>query len=253
MGWRANPALPPLYGAHASALVLLAPLVATLLGLFGYTLMAMEDIVASQEIGARTDGLTGLMNRGALDKAALGLVNAWLRNRQPLACLVIDVDYFKQVNDRSGHRAGDAVLKSIAEALDNSRRASDVAGRYGGEEFCVLCPHTDETQATALANRILRKVRGIPLPGQPGEFASVSIGIAELQGERAPAEVLWQQLFGAADGALYIAKRCGRDRYAVASSLAPALTASASATLTSALAAALPTPGGEDRIGSQAT
>ena len=207
------------HDATYNAVVVLAPLVATLLGLFGFTVMALEQVIANKERGARIDGLTGLLNRTALDNAASRLIVSALRNRQAVACLVIDVDHFKQVNDRSGHRAGDAVLQAIAEALDNSRRASDVAGRYGGEEFCVLCPHTDEHQATALARRILRKVRAIPLPGPAGKFASVSIGVAQLRDDGSDSVGLWQQLFGNADRALYEAKRRGRDRYVLASML----------------------------------
>ncbi len=212
----------PFYASNASAVLTLAPLAATLLGLFGFTLMATEQVIAANESGARFDALTRLLNRGALDKAATSLVAAWERHGQPLSCLVIDVDHFKQVNDRNGHHAGDTVLKLIAEAIDNSRRASDVAGRYGGEEFCILCPHTDEGQATALANRILKKVRAIPLPGAPAAFASVSIGVAELRGGVAGPEGLWRSLFAAADRALYAAKEFGRDRYALASWMAPA-------------------------------
>ncbi|WER49231.1 GGDEF domain-containing protein [Cupriavidus sp. WKF15] len=194
----------------------LALLIAVLLGLFGFTVMAMEQIIANNESGARLDALTGLLNRGALDHSALGLVARWQRDGQPLSCLVIDIDHFKQVNDTFGHHAGDAVLREVAHALDNSRRASDVAGRYGGEEFCILCPHTDEHQATALANRILRKVRAIPLPGREC-FASVSIGVAQLRGETGSKELLWRTLFADADRALYLAKQQGRDRYVVAS------------------------------------
>ncbi len=194
----------------------LAPLIAGLLGLFGFTVMAMEQIIANNESGARVDALTGLLNRGALDLSALGLVARWQRDGQPLSCLVIDIDHFKQVNDTFGHHAGDAVLREVAQALDNSRRASDVAGRYGGEEFCILCPHTDEQQATALANRILRKVRAIPLPG-PERFASVSIGVAQLRGATGSKELLWRTLFADADRALYQAKQQGRDRYVVGS------------------------------------
>lgn len=211
----------PFYAGSANTVLVLTPLVATLLALFGYTVMALERVIANKERGARIDGLTGLLNRSALDTAATGLIAGALRYRQAVSCLVIDVDHFKQVNDHSGHRAGDAVLQAIAQALDNSRRASDVAGRYGGEEFCVLCPHTDESQATALARRILRKVRAIPLPGPAGAFASVSIGVAQLRDDgAASAEELWQQLFGNADRALYVAKRRGRDRYVLASTLA---------------------------------
>lgn len=224
-----------------NAVVVLAPLVATLLGLFGFTVMALEQVIANKERGARIDGLTGLLNRAALDNAASRLIVSALRNRQAVACLVIDVDHFKQVNDRSGHRAGDAVLQAIAEALDNSRRASDVAGRYGGEEFCVLCPHTDEHQATALARRILRKVRAIPLPGPAGKFASVSIGVAQLRDDGSDSVGLWQQLFGNADRALYEAKRRGRDRYVLASTLEreEAIAAAAEARRASALDSAM--------------
>lgn len=232
------------HDATYNAVVVLAPLVATLLGLFGFTVMALEQVIANKERGARIDGLTGLLNRAALDNAASRLIVSALRNRQAVACLVIDVDHFKQVNDRSGHRAGDAVLQSIAEALDNSRRASDVAGRYGGEEFCVLCPHTDEHQATALARRILRKVRAVPLPGPAGKFASVSIGVAQLRDDGSDSVGLWQQLFGNADRALYEAKRRGRDRYVVASTLereeAMAAAASASAVASRPAAEAAP-------------
>jgi diguanylate cyclase (GGDEF)-like protein len=196
----------------------LAPLVAVLLGLFGFCLMSMEQIIARNENGARIDALTGLLNRGALDMTAIGMVARWQRDGEALSCLVIDVDHFKQVNDTHGHHAGDNVLREIAMALDNSRRASDIAARYGGEEFCILCPHTDEHQATALANRILRKVRAIELPGAKGH-ASVSIGVAELRGGPSSREGLWRSLFADADRALYQAKQRGRDRFVLASSM----------------------------------
>ncbi|AJG24011.1 sensor domain-containing diguanylate cyclase [Cupriavidus basilensis] len=220
-GLAGNVASGPFYASSANGILLVAPLVGTLLALFGFTVMAMEQVIATNENGARLDALTRLLNRGALDKAAISLVAAWERHGQPLSCLVIDIDHFKQVNDRHGHHAGDTVLKLIAEAIDNSRRASDVAGRYGGEEFCILCPHTDEGQATALASRILKKVRGIALPGESAAFASVSIGVAELRGGAAGVEGLWRALFAAADRALYAAKEFGRDRYALASWMAP--------------------------------
>ncbi|QRQ85647.1 GGDEF domain-containing protein [Cupriavidus oxalaticus] len=218
------------FAGPAGSAWMLAPLIATLLGLFGFTVMAMEQIVAHNESGARVDALTGLLNRGALEMSALQLVARWQRDGLPLSCLVIDIDYFKQVNDTFGHHAGDAVLREVAHALDNSRRASDVAGRYGGEEFCILCPHTDEQQATALANRILRKVRAIALPGAQG-FASVSIGVAQLRGGQGSKEGLWRALFADADRALYHAKEHGRDRYVLASSMAAPVPGHATAML----------------------
>lgn len=215
-------AITPFFLQTSASVWPLAPLVAVLLGLFGFSLMAMEQIIARNESGARLDALTGLLNRGALDVTAMGMVARWQRGGEPLSCLVIDVDHFKAVNDRHGHHAGDHVLREIATALDNSRRASDIAGRYGGEEFCILCPHTDEHQATALANRILRKVRLIELPAGEGAgcgHASVSIGVAQLRGGPAGREGLWRTLFAEADRALYAAKQRGRDQFVVGSSM----------------------------------
>ncbi|MCA3231399.1 MAG: GGDEF domain-containing protein [Cupriavidus sp.] len=217
-------AITPFFLQTSASIWPLAPMVAVLLGLFGFSLMAMEQIIARNESGARLDALTGLLNRGALDMTAMGLVARWQRDGDPLSCLVIDVDHFKRVNDRHGHHAGDQVLRDIAAALDNSRRASDIAARYGGEEFCILCPHTDEHQATALANRILRKVRAIALPDGDGPgcgHASVSIGVAQLHGGPSSREGLWGSLFAEADRALYMAKTRGRDQFVLGSSMRP--------------------------------
>lgn len=217
-------AITPFFLQTSASIWPLAPLVAVLLGLFGFSLMAMEQIIAHNESGARLDALTGLLNRGALDLTAAALVARWQRDGNPLSCLVIDVDHFKQVNDRHGHHAGDQVLRDIATALDNSRRASDIAARYGGEEFCILCPHTDEHQATALANRILRKVRAIALPDGDGPgcgHASVSIGIAQIHGGASTRDGLWRHLFAEADRALYTAKKRGRDQFVLGSSMQP--------------------------------
>ncbi|CAG2134277.1 GGDEF domain-containing protein [Cupriavidus plantarum] len=200
-------------------LPMIAAMMAVLLGLFGFCMMATEQIIARNENGARVDALTGLLNRGALDLSAAHLIARWQRDGEALSCLVIDVDHFKQVNDTFGHDAGDGILREIAAALDHSRRASDIAARYGGEEFCILCPHTDEQQATALANRILRKVRAIPLPGRD-RHASVSIGVAQLRGAAGTRDVIWRGLFAEADRALYIAKERGRDQFVIASRVA---------------------------------
>lgn len=210
-------AVTPFFLQTTASIWPLAPLVAVLLGLFGFCLMAMEQIIARNESGARVDALTGLLNRGALDMTAVGMVARWQRDADPLSCLVIDVDHFKAVNDRHGHHAGDTVLREIAAALDNSRRASDIAARYGGEEFCILCPHTDESQASALANRILRKVRAIQLPGSG--HASVSIGIAQLHAGPSHRDALWRSLFAEADRALYLAKQRGRDQFVLGSTM----------------------------------
>ncbi|MEN7528261.1 MULTISPECIES: diguanylate cyclase [unclassified Cupriavidus] len=240
-------AVTPFFLQTSASVWPLTPLIAVLLGLFGFSLMAMEQIIARNESGARLDALTGLLNRGALDVTAMSMAARWQREGEALSCLVIDVDHFKAVNDRHGHHAGDHVLREIAIALDNSRRASDIAGRYGGEEFCILCPHTDEHQATALANRILRKVRLIELPAGEGAgcgHASVSIGVAQLRGGATGREGLWRSLFAEADRALYQAKQRGRNQFVVGSSMvveaAPATSSAESAKSDTAVPSGLP-------------
>lgn len=190
---------------------LLLMLIAVLSGVVGFTLLSAERQLAEQRARARLDSLTGLFHRGALDDAAMTLAAEAGRTGKPLSCLVIDVDRFKQVNDRAGHQAGDQVLKHIAETLRRACRSSDVAARFGGEEFCLLCPNTGEEEAVLLAERIRARIAGIALPEEIGGHASVSIGIAQAE-DAGDARRSWEQLFDAADRALYRAKREGRNR-----------------------------------------
>lgn len=156
---------------------------------------------------AFTDALTDLPNRRA---GLLSLQQMWAaskRRQQPLSCLMVDVDHFKRVNDTYGHDRGDLVLQAVARSLKASARASDVACRFGGEEFLVLCPDTDVGGAESLGERILTLVKE-SVPAFMSDPLSVSAGAAQNAPEMRDGEVL----VAAADKALYQAKREGRAR-----------------------------------------
>lgn len=158
---------------------------------------------------ARTDGLTGLRNRGAFDEQ---LVEAVIRARAfgvPLSLLLIDIDHFKSYNDSFGHVAGDGVLRAVGRIFQEQARQSDLVARYGGEEFAVILPNTDEAESLLVAERIRRSVGRVAWPERE---ITVSVGVATF---RAPLAA--RELVELADGALYHAKEQGRNRVAHAS------------------------------------
>ncbi len=158
----------------------------------------------------RTDPLTGLYNRRYLEARLAEEVARARRHPMPLACMFLDVDHFKAVNDRHGHAAGDAVLRCLAERMTELLRASDVAVRYGGEEFALLLPQTAVAEAAVLAERLRAhlaarpvEVAGVDVPVE----VTVSIGVAELAADEDGTGLL-----DGADRALYRAKAGGRNR-----------------------------------------
>ncbi len=161
---------------------------------------------------AWTDALTGVANRHYLDQA---LRRAWRSERRvggSLGVLMIDIDYFKRLNDRYGHPVGDACLRAVARVLQaNLARPDDVLARYGGEEFIVLLRNVDMAGATAVAERLHAAVRDLSFEHRdsPAGTVSVSVGVtsAVLRGDTAP-----DQLVHAADRALYEAKCAGRNQ-----------------------------------------
>ncbi len=157
---------------------------------------------------SRVDALTGLNNRRGFDERLNNEVARAGRYGHPLSLIMIDIDDFKQVNDRFGHAAGDATLQSLATLIQDSIRSIDISARYGGEEFVVLLPETRRDGATVVADRICRGMyeRSFTIP------ATVSIGIAELN-EHDPSPVV---LLHQADEALYRAKRLGKNRVELA-------------------------------------
>lgn len=167
-----------------------------------------------QDLAAR-DELTGLGNRRLLMERGTELVKLAQRHSRPLAALMLDLDHFKVVNDRYGHAAGDDVLRFLAAAVTLQLRASDLAGRSGGEEFVLLLPETSLAQAAATAERLRESLARTPVPTDEAHApipVTVSIGVAAL---RAQDETL-DALLVRADAAMYEAKRAGRNCVRVA-------------------------------------
>jgi len=169
-----------------------------------------DNVQMSMEL-AVTDPLTGLYNRRYMESHVTSLVEQALARGKPLALLVLDIDYFKAVNDAHGHDAGDDVLREFATRLKKAIRGIDLACRYGGEEFVVVMPETDMAVAAIVAERIRRRIAGEPFSIGSGAATldvTISVGIAALSGvSDTPAAIIKR-----ADQALYRAKRDGRNR-----------------------------------------
>jgi two-component system cell cycle response regulator len=169
-----------------------------------------DNVQMSMEL-AVTDPLTGLYNRRYMESHVTSLVEQALARGKPLALLVVDIDYFKAVNDLHGHDAGDDVLREFATRVKKSIRGIDLACRHGGEEFVIVMPETDMAVAAIVAERIRRRIAGEPFSIRAGAAAldvTISVGIAALAGVADTAA----QILKRADQALYRAKRDGRNR-----------------------------------------
>lgn len=167
-------------------------------------------------ITGMTDPLTGLHNRRYLDRRLNEEIACALRYRQPLSCLFVDADHFKQINDNHGHAAGDAVLREISSRIRSCLRSSDIAVRYGGEEFCLILPQTALLDAKRLAERIRLKIADDAIPTDQGEplNITVSLGVSEIAAisvENRP-DNMGESLLACADAALYEAKENGRNQ-----------------------------------------
>lgn len=177
----------------------------------GFLMLYNEILQRDLHQLARVDPLTGVGNRLAIDEALGRMLAQCSRQQQPLAVLMLDADHFKSVNDRFGHAGGDKVLQALVASVRATLRQHDVMGRVGGEEFVVLAPATDLSQAQQLGERIRQVVEGEPLlvDGQLLQL-TVSLGVAlAMDAERDGVTVLRR-----ADAALYAAKQEGRNRVA---------------------------------------
>jgi diguanylate cyclase (GGDEF)-like protein len=168
----------------------------------------LEEVLSRVEILAVTDPLTQLYNRRHFETLIENEFATTARYKSPASCLMIDVDFFKQVNDQYGHRAGDTVLKEIALIIKNCLRKVDTVARWGGEEFVVLLPRTKKEDALIAAERILTAISGHSF-ADINKQVTVSIGIASMPD---PSIDSSEKLVDASDAALYEAKGSGRNR-----------------------------------------
>jgi len=171
----------------------------------------LRDNVQQSIEMAITDSLTSLYNRRYMESHLGSLVEQAASRGKPLSLLVLDIDYFKSVNDGFGHDAGDDVLREFATRIRKSIRGIDLACRYGGEEFVVVMPETDMAVAAVVAERIRRRIASEPFQINQGAGSldvTISIGLAALATVDDSAATILKR----ADQALYRAKRDGRNR-----------------------------------------
>lgn len=184
-----------------------------IVGSMGFVLMIKER--ADREIRklAMIDSLTQLLNRRAFMERAEKERSFAKRNALPLGLMMIDVDHFKSVNDRYGHVTGDMVLVNVANILSSRLRKQDSIGRYGGEEFCILLPSTDEKDTASVGEALRSAIENTPLTLQNHAISiTVSIGVTAYPMTNCASESSLDRLFENADAALYQAKREGRNR-----------------------------------------
>ncbi|MCB8839290.1 diguanylate cyclase [Aurantimonas sp. VKM B-3413] len=194
---------------------------ATLIPLYLFGTIVMGSMMAREirlitrqrELEAETlsDPLTGLANRRAMNAVLAEALATAHRRGTGLVLMVIDIDHFKRVNDTLGHAVGDDVLRSVARLLQPGMRRVDLVCRHGGEEFCILLPNTKLPTGRRIAERIRKLIRAVEIPaGETSLHITVSIGLAEAETHSTAAS-----LYSAADAALYMAKRSGRDRVCI--------------------------------------
>lgn len=170
----------------------------------------LEQMVAFSQQLATTDSLTGLHNRRFLDENLGSVFAQAKRHADPLCLVLLDVDFFKQINDEHGHACGDVVLKLLGDLVRWGTRDSDISARMGGDEFAFILPRTSAAQANIFAKNLLEKTRAHAFVIPNGKILKVtlSMGVAELSEDIHSVE----SLYGAADKALYESKHRGRNQ-----------------------------------------
>ncbi len=181
----------------------------------------IEHKAADLERLASVDYLTGVLNRRAFASQGEAMFEHKKLSRSPLACLMLDIDFFKRINDTFGHGVGDEVIRAVAALLLANTRERDLVGRFGGEEFCVLLPDTGASTARDMAEAIRSATQESlkqTVAGLKGREVTISVGMSVLSKDHASVN----ELIAAADEALYEAKGSGRNQVCMASSPLPA-------------------------------
>jgi two-component system cell cycle response regulator len=185
--------------------------------------ICLETVINSErlrQIGL-TDSLTNISNRRYVEKRTLEEITRARRQEYTIACLYLDLDFFKHINDQYGHQCGDEVLKEVAKRIKAELRLSDTLGRFGGEEFVAILVNTDLTNAILVAQRIRHSIANHPIVISSDEGScsiTISIGVAQLkpQANHGDVKELAYSLLSEADHALYQAKEQGRNRVCAA-------------------------------------
>ncbi len=199
--------LPQSNSALSVALIYLLPTAGSILLFAALSLLYFERIVAAKHHLATHDELTGLLNRRAIVAAGEREIALAMRMGTPFALAFVDIDHFKQINDRLGHAAGDRVIAEVARVLGQTCRNIDLVGRYGGEEFCIALPGVDTGAAALIGQRLVEAVRQHRF--SDGIAVTISVGVATLDKK----DPHWPALIRRADHALYEAKSRGRNGF----------------------------------------
>ncbi|HRU39692.1 MAG TPA: GGDEF domain-containing protein, partial [Candidatus Goldiibacteriota bacterium] len=176
---------------------------------------ALQEKAEALEIEVKTDPLTGLYNRRAINSQLKHQIELSIRSGQVMAVIMADIDHFKKINDTYGHQCGDEVLKNIAQILKEKTRSINIVGRYGGEEFIIIGPISDHKTAFYAAERLRVEVENtvFKCPDSGSEFRlTISAGVAVWHKKIKTAK----EMVRLADEALYAAKKSGRNRVIMA-------------------------------------
>ncbi len=178
-------------------------------GSMGFILLDKERLDVELVKAATFDGLTNALNRQTFEKRSAERISLFASRQEPVSCLLLDIDSFKQVNDLYGHSMGDAILRGFASTIKVMLSDHDLFGRYGGEEFSILLPGADKNQAIAIAERLRAAVEAQNMEAHPEIRYTVSIGVSTLIPDR---ETTTDQLYRLSDKALYLAKNQGKNQ-----------------------------------------